>query len=154
LGYHRADPSLRISVALNAATATELAACCPFVERVYPVPYSSFWHEEEDPRAALAGVPRDWDWVVDDPRSLQPAQTALFRGMAAYSRESRLWPRPRLGHGVGGGAPPVYEPHGQLRLELPAATRDAAARELGDAPAIAVLPAGSSERSRYPSASS
>jgi hypothetical protein len=36
-GYYRADPSLRIGLALNADTPTELAALCPYVADVYPV---------------------------------------------------------------------------------------------------------------------
>lgn len=42
LGYKTADPALRVSLLLNAATAVELARCCPFVEDVYAVPYTEF----------------------------------------------------------------------------------------------------------------
>jgi hypothetical protein len=37
LGYHRADPSLRITVLLAHNTATEVAGLCPFVEAACPV---------------------------------------------------------------------------------------------------------------------
>jgi len=154
LGYHRADPTLRISLVLNASTATELASCCPFVERVYPVRYSAFWHATEDPGAALAEVPREWDWVVHDPRSEQAEQLALFRGFAAYAEASRDRFRPRRGRGLAGGPPPEYRPHESLRLELPEEARDGAREALGGRLAVALLPAGSSERSRYPSAGS
>ena len=36
-GYHRADPSREIELVLNAATAVELAALCPFLGGVHPV---------------------------------------------------------------------------------------------------------------------
>jgi hypothetical protein len=37
LGHHVADPTREVAVALNAATAVELAGFCPFVSNVYPV---------------------------------------------------------------------------------------------------------------------
>jgi hypothetical protein len=58
---------------------------------------------------------------------------------------------------------PGYVPHQQLRLDLPEAAREAAARRLlepsvrvrhGGAGRIALLLAGSGERSLYPSAGS
>jgi hypothetical protein len=65
----------------------------------------------------------------------------------------------RRGRGLVGSAPPDYMPHQQLRLELPAAARAAAAELLarwapGDPGRIALMPAGSSERALYPSAES
>src|SRR5438874_1682678 len=36
-GHHAADPTREISVALNAATAVELAELCPFVEHAYAI---------------------------------------------------------------------------------------------------------------------
>jgi hypothetical protein len=36
-GHHVAAPELELSVALNAATAVELARFCPFVERAYAI---------------------------------------------------------------------------------------------------------------------
>ena len=36
-GHHAADPARELSVALNAATATELADLCPFVAHAYAV---------------------------------------------------------------------------------------------------------------------
>jgi len=42
LGYHAANPDRKVSLLLNAATPTELASCCPFVARVYPVPFDDF----------------------------------------------------------------------------------------------------------------
>ena len=56
LGYHRADPELRISLLLNATTATELALFCPFIESTFAVDYG-FYAEERDPADALAGLP-------------------------------------------------------------------------------------------------
>jgi hypothetical protein len=138
---------------LNGATATELADCCPFVERTYAVDYVDFLGRVGDAAAALSGVPREWDYVVDDARSRDPAQLG-FGGVRAFYQASQRHFRPRLGHGVAGGEPPAYRPNCRLRLRLPDDARERARRELGATPPIAVMPAGSSEPSRYPSAGS
>jgi hypothetical protein len=133
-----------VSVALNGATPFELAECCPFVENVYPVAYPDFLGRAGDPDAALADVPRDWDYVVDDERSRQPEQMQ-FAGMRLYYQAAHRHFRARLRHGTAGAEPPAYRPHGQLLLELPAR------RELRGPINFAFMPAGSSEPSRYPS---
>src|SRR5918992_6175513 len=74
LGYHRADPSLQISLLLNGATPAELADLCPFVRRTYLVRFTGFLDEVSDPESALRPVPRDWDYVVDDHRGRQRDQ--------------------------------------------------------------------------------
>jgi hypothetical protein len=51
-----------VSVALNAATATELASFCPFVEATHPVDHP-FVVSCGDSAARLAGIPRRWDWT-------------------------------------------------------------------------------------------
>jgi hypothetical protein len=64
--------------------------------------------------------------------------------------------RPRTGRSVVGAARAGYLPHQPVRLDLPGLARDAADRRVGDDahPRIAVLPAGSSEPSLYPSVAS
>jgi hypothetical protein len=110
-----------------------------------------------DARAAraLAAVPRDWDWVVDDGRRSMPEQLAAFPGMAAYYAGSEAYLRARLGRGLAGASPPAYLPHQRLVLELPAASRTMARRLLaGSGVRIALLPAGSAAPWLYPSAAS
>jgi hypothetical protein len=154
LGYHLADPSLRISLLLNGATPFELAECCRFVETTYAVPYMSFVEPVGDPAAALADVPRDWDWVVENHRVAQRDHDR-FRGFRSFYAAATKHLRARHGWGVAGTEPPPYVPNGQLRLELPAAARAAANEVLRGRRAIAVILAGSSGyRHLYPSASS
>lgn len=148
LGYHAADPGLRVSVLLNGAAPVELGNLCPFVERTYGVPFTGFCDAEGDPAAALADVPRDWDHLVDDARGHQPDQLARFAGLRRFyeagGRHFRAGTR-----GLAGAEPPAYRPHQQLRLELPAHA------DLGPGPWIAVLPTGSSDgRAAYPSLAS
>jgi hypothetical protein len=151
--YHAADPSLRISLVLNGASPVELASCVPFVERVYPVPYTSFGTPEGNPKAALRGVPRRWDHVARHPASVEEWHDR-FEGLRRYYDESGRHFRGRLSEGIAGRPPPDYAPHQALRLALPAAKRDLALRELDGRTAIAVMPAGSGARELYPSLTS
>ncbi|TMM23816.1 MAG: glycosyltransferase family 9 protein [Actinobacteria bacterium] len=154
LGYHEGDHELEISLLLNGATATDLAACCPFVRKTYAVDYVDFLGRTGDPDAALAAVPREWDYVLDDQRSRQPSQLG-FGGVRAFYQASHRHFRARIRHGTAGSEPPAYVPNRRLRLELPAELRQRVERELGSTPVrIALMPAGSSEPARYPSVAS
>lgn len=148
-GYHRARPGRRIGVVLNSATPVELARLCPFIDEVYPVDIDLFDHQF-DAMSVLAGIPRDWDWVVNEPRAYQPAQRQYFPGMARYYDATSDYFR---GHvGPIGVQPPSYRARGHFRLPIPAAQRGIADRRLGSArPRIAVLPGGSGPRAQYPS---
>jgi hypothetical protein len=150
LGHQQADPSNRVSVLLNEATPTELAGCCPFIEQTYVVgPLGA------DPAAALARVPREWDWVLDNPRRAVPEHVAGVPDFGRFYAATDRHFRARLGHGVIGQTPPGYRRHTQLRLELPPAWRIRANRLLdGATTRIALLPAGSGERWLYPSIAS
>ena len=66
-GYHRADPGLRIGLALNADSPTELATLCAYIADVYPVALDVFDPARLGP-ASLDRIPAGWDWVVDDDR--------------------------------------------------------------------------------------
>jgi hypothetical protein len=137
-GHHAADPARRISVALNAATPTELAALCPFVEQVYAVDHP-FLHAGHAPLT----LPREWDWVLDDPRRYQPIQLELFPGMRDYYAASDAHLLAAQGRTIAGPGRLSYLPHQPLRLELePAPLEDRT---------IAVMLAGSSDPALYPS---
>jgi hypothetical protein len=108
-----------------------------------------------DPDAALAHVPRDWDFVLDDDRSRQPDQLEFAPGLRAYYQAAHRHFRARVRHGTAGSEPPAYVPNRRLELDLPEELRERARKELGAAPVrIALMPAGSSEPARYPSAAS
>jgi hypothetical protein len=156
LGYHRANPSLQISLLLNGATPAELADLCPFIRRTYAVGFTGFLDAVTDPEPPLRSVPREWDYVVDDHRSRQPDQLANYAGLRRFYEASDRHFRARLAHGTAGSEPPAYERHHQLRLELPESAREAARRELEQATArIAVMPAASTDaRYAYPSSGS
>ena len=154
LGYKAAAPALSVSVLLNEATPVELARCCPFLDGVYQVAYTTFDHPDGDPRAALATVPQTWDWIVDNHREMQEGHNR-FHGFRAFYDAARDYFVARLGRTWTGGEPPPYLPNQQLRLELPDASRAAARATIAGRPAVSVVLAGhSNPRSFYPSAAS
>ena len=157
-GYHRADPGLRIGLALNAGSPTELATLCPYIADVYPVALDVF-----DPRRApdsLDRIPAGWDWVVDDDRGHQAPQRAMFPGLAAYyDMAGDRFAAAGSVLGRAGAAPPRYSAGEHFRLRLPGPALASARQRLRDAapgarPRIGVLPAGSGPRGNYPSARS
>lgn len=156
LGYHAADPERRVGVALNAATAVELATFCPFVSDTFAIDHPLFERCRDSPRR-LRAVPRGWDWVLDDSRRHQPIQLSLFPGLVDYYAASDRRLIARHGRSTVGSSPPSYRRHQQLRFELPPASRERAHRRLhgrDGAPWIAIMPAGSSPPAMYPSTGS
>src|SRR5919204_1772305 len=154
LGYKAANPDISVNVLLNEATPVELARCCSFIDAVYPVPYTTFEQPDGDPRTALAAVPHEWDWIVDNHREMQPSHDA-FVGFRSFYDAAHGYFQPRRGHNWTGGEPPAYLPHQQLRLELPEAVRARADETLRGRRAISVVLAGHSDpRAFYPSVAS
>jgi len=154
LGYSRANPDMRVSLALNYATPTELGRLCPFIDVTYPI-RQRFADPDADPLQALAHVPIEWDWIVDDARRGQPEQLAAFPGLGRYYASSDTYFRARRGRGTAGAEPPAYAAHQQLALDLPQECRERARLRLeGSGPRIALMPAGSGPRHWYPSATS
>lgn len=137
-GHHAADPTRRVSVALNKATATELGDLCPFVEHTFAID-----HPFLDRGDAPLTLPREWDWVLDDPRRHQPFQTDAFPGMRAYYAASDAHLRPAQGRSIAGFGKLSYVPHQPLRLQLQPAQLEQRT--------IAIMLAGSSDPSLYPS---
>ena len=135
---------------LNGATPAELADCCPFVERAYPVSYTDFLGRSAIPRPLLQvcranGITCSTAGARTSLRSSSSA--ACGRSDEAAARHFRA----RIAHGIVGVEPPAYLRDQSLQLELPAKARERADEELGDARVrIAVMPEGSSEPSRYP----
>jgi hypothetical protein len=133
---------LQISVLLNGATPAELAACCPFIARTYPIDYVDFHGRVGDPDTALQDVPSEWEYVVDDRRSRDPRQLE-FAGVRLYYHAAHRHLRARVHHGTAGSEPPAYQPHGRLRLQLPDSSRRRANARLGSRGVrIALMPAG------------
>jgi hypothetical protein len=153
LGHHTAAPDRAVSVALNAASACELARYCAFVESAYPIKHP-FVEACRDSAGRLADVPREWDWVLDDFRRRQDFQLRAFPGMRDYYQASDRHLIAARGRTVVGDRAAGYVPRCRLRLALPADARDRALRVMRcpeGARWIAVTPAGSGDRSLYPS---
>jgi hypothetical protein len=152
-GHHAAAPDRAVSVALNSATACELAHYCPFATSAYPVEHP-FVEPGADSLRALAAIPRDWDWVLDDFRRRQDFQLRAFPGMNDYYEASDRHLIAARGRTVVGDPAAGYVPRCRLRLELPDYARERALRLRSESEGgqwIALMPAGSGERWLYPS---
>jgi len=120
LGHHLADPAREVSVVLNAAGAVELAGFCPFVSNVHAVDHPLL-EPCPDSAARQAGIPRRWEWVVEDFRRGQDIQLAMFPGLRDYYLASdRLLTATRARTYVGSSRP-GYVAHQQLRSLYPSA---------------------------------
>lgn len=156
LGHHAADPTREIAVALNAASAIELAGLCPFVTKAYAIEHPLL-EPCASSAARLAVLPREWDWVLDDGRRRQDIQLELFPGLRDYYAASDRHLTATRRRTIVGTSPPGYVRHQQLRLVLPEHARAFATRRFAEredahgAGRIALMPAGSGERSLYPS---
>ncbi|HET6866513.1 MAG TPA: hypothetical protein VFH80_11405, partial [Solirubrobacteraceae bacterium] len=135
------------------ASACELAGYCPFIESAYPIEHP-FVEPGVDSARALAAVPRGWDWVVEDFRRRQDIQLRAFPGMNDYYEASDRHLIAARGRTVVGDRAAGYVPRCRLRLELPDDARDRAVSSMRGSVGgqwIAVMPAGSGDRSLYPS---
>ncbi len=159
LGYHLADPQRRVSLLLNADTATEIAGLAPFLDGSFTVrhPIVETCGNMRASDLAFARVPAGWDVVVDDHRRGEAWQTDVFPGLGEYYAASDRRLRAREVRVVHGDPRVPYRPGGQLRLGVPDCARVAAERRLAAGeggerrPVIVVMLSGSSERARYPS---
>ncbi|ALG12265.1 hypothetical protein [Kibdelosporangium phytohabitans] len=147
-GHHAANPDLEISVALNAATAVELAGFCPFVSASYAVDHPLL-ESCPDSLRRVEHLPRHWDWVIDESRRYQDFQLELFPGLKDYYDATDQHLVPGKGRTVVTSPKVGYLPHQQLRLQLPEHARRAAEQRT-----ITIMPGGSSEPELYPSADS
>lgn len=156
-GHYAAMPERPLAVALNSATAVEMADFCPFVSATYPIDHP-FVDACPDSTAKLAHLPRDWDWILDDPRRYQEIQLTMFTGMRNYYAASDSHLRANTRRSIVGNPAAGYLPHQPLRFTLPDEEMASARTALGDETTgqihIVVMPAGSSDQSMYPSTDS
>lgn len=165
-GYHCAQPDVAISLLLNAASATQLAQGCPWLDQVYPVSLAELCvHGEDAP--SLRAVPRVWDYVVHDPRVLPGAlvpgwdEAELMEAQPVIQRHlcGTIWQGASPGFDVrwntdgllATDTPLPFQPNASLRLTLPAEARAFAARYAHDGPMIAILPVSTSGLAQSPS---
>jgi len=152
-GIHVAEPTTRISLAVNSATPTELAGLVPAVATLYPVRYSMQSRSTRQAAAALAPIPgRAFDWIVNNFFSANRDRMLMAPGFLRYYRQSLKHFTPRRGWGLSTHSPPPYQPNQTLRLAIPENLRVVAREALkDDAVRVGVLLAGAQNASTYPS---
>jgi hypothetical protein len=87
VGHHVADPAREISVALNAATAVELADFCPFVAHTYAI-HHPLLEPCPDSAARQASIP-----AGSGPAALYPSRTSWLAILGALAE---AFPRARV----------------------------------------------------------
>jgi len=151
LGYSETDPDLRIGLILNAAAPCDVAALCPLVRFLYPVPCPFVGNGVGAPEA-LSRVPRSWSWIVDDPRRQEERQLAEFPNLRSYYAASDTHFQAQKRRGIAGSRPPDYVANRQLHLPIPAPLRKRARTAFGrGSPRIIVMTTGAGPRHWYPS---
>lgn len=151
-GFAVAEPDLEISVLLNADSAVELTDACPWIGRSYAVDTHEVARLGAD-APALRRVPRVWDYVAIDRRTIDergtlPVDLRAFHDVADDVFTARLWRGAQVVPSPPGA--PAYAPDAAVRLEVPSDARDFAATYAPATPRIGVLLAGSSPEPLYP----
>src|SRR5262245_1553870 len=160
-GYHRANPERELHLFLHAATPIEVARALPWVKRVHPLDPVEL-AERGEAAACLRGVPRRFDAVVADPRTVPGAfvagwdeaplvrAQALLHGLYPADEVSKGW-----GDFYGLPAPPAgglaYRRDAPLRLPLPDSARRFAGARVRPGTPICVMLAGGGGALRSPS---
>ena len=151
-GLYDGNPGLEVSLLLNARAPVELVEACPWIARAYPIDTQEVLALGAE-APSLRRVPREWDDVIVDwriangPFGLAP-DLAAFHTVADTYFQARRW-KGHPYHPPETGAP-AYHRDTPIRLHLPEATRAFATRRLAGTPRIALLLAGSSAESIYP----
>ncbi len=129
---------------LNAQTPIELAACCPWLFSMHAIDLNVRGDGAMD--EALVKVPRNWDWVIQEPRRRHENDVRIFGQLArlAVAADSHYHCRFT--------GTPEYLPEQSLRLQLPQSDLAQVQTMLEpDAVALCVMPSGGGPRHRYPS---
>jgi hypothetical protein len=163
-GLVEANPGMDVHLALSDRCVPEIGEGCPWIAKIHPIHLADL-EESEDP-SALAHLPKDWDYIIDDltivhetddidPALLDREAIALRRyyrltaeTLSARLGRGALSPAMRLPEGL------AYRPNALVRLAVPTSARAAAARYAHGGEKICVLLGGSFSYQWYPDVSS
>ena len=158
-GIASANPDVRITLLLNAASPIEIAQAAPWVYETLPMDMAEVGTKG---RAAecLGTLRREWDFVVHNELPRREAESGESQGwMETGFRMHReaIDQLVEARRGVG-SYHPFEMPAGLLvdrevsvRIPVPVMAREWAAERVAGHPRIALLPAGSGARCEYPS---
>jgi hypothetical protein len=147
--FRNANPDFEIAVAVNAQSGPEIGACVGAIDTVYPITIE----EATSPQsaiAALAALPRAWDYLYTDPRQFAPMGLEALDYLAQAFRTTIQAGMVNEGWTTPDGYPPLR--HSALVLDLPRAARAFATQFLGSQGTvrISLLLGSSSYASRTP----
>ena len=152
-GLYDNNPGIELSLLLNAAAPYQLAETCPWIARVYPIDTQEALALGAD-APSLRRVPREWDDIVNDwrhnngPFGLAPDLAAFHKAAETYF-VARRWRNHPYDHPPESGAP-LYVRDTPIRIPIPEDALAFAASLPDGRPRIALLMAGSSPESIYP----
>jgi hypothetical protein len=164
-GLFEANPGMEVHLALSDRCVPEIAQGCPWIAQIHPIHVADLEGPVAD-RAALAQLPTEWDYIIDDltivhetdtidPARLDPEAIALRRYyrltaeiLTARAGRGALSPSMRLPAGL------AYRPRTRVTLSVPAANQAFVDRYAHAGHTIGVLLGGSFAYQWYPDVSS
>jgi hypothetical protein len=168
-GLIEANPGVEVHVALSDRATPDITRGCPWVAETHAINLDEF-ADLDSGRAAVARLPQQWDFIMEDTTALQPedeladpylddAERAVRRQLKNYCQltstalvatrgRGTTGPTLRLPEGLG------YLPQAKVTMSVPAENRAFAERYSHDGPKVCVLLGGSDGYYRYPDVSS
>lgn len=148
LGYHLANPSLEISLAVNKHTPYFLADLFPWIKQTYVVDLPD--EKVEVTENLYKHIPREWDYIASDGRS----RTKEWCPGAFYDyyQQVKKYLNVKGKSGFCGNSFIPYKPNQKLKLELPLENLTFAKKHIIDTKIkIGVLFAGAKDPEFFPS---
>jgi ADP-heptose:LPS heptosyltransferase len=152
--YFEADRELKISLLLNSEMPYEIAALCPWIEKVYIADVKAL-AEYGMGAKCLEEIPVNWDYVVSDDRLMHSLnsyteelksanQTIIKYLQAGIWKGNRFFPQDEN--------IPQIKLDTEMRFEVPESAKEFIAKYSHNGLKIGILPAGSNADRIYPEA--
>jgi len=161
-GYYEADQDLKISLLVNSETPIEIAVACDWIEEVYPISIKEIAELGED-AAALKVIPRDWDYVLVDPRAKKLmsesddnwlVETHLILQKIFLGKEiNGITPNRsvKIDEDVSTQTPIPYKLNAHIDIPIPQVSLEFVKKFIHVGPTITILPSGSAGDRQSPS---
>ena len=160
-GYYEANKDLEISLLVNSETPIELAQSCSWIKKVYPISVEEVSLLDE--ASCLQSIPKDWDYVLTDPRVKNPkpesetdhlANCQLILQKVFVGKEiTDITPKRsgRENDDVSLTQLIPYKLNSHIELPIPKESEKYVKKYLHNGPVITILPSGSAGYRQSPS---